>query len=350
MWTITEPLHLIRYLLVWKVNRKMVRLPHCLPVDLSRVLGTLIAERLPTREAQPWRKALSKWEGYDNRDARAPRSRDGHKPRPEPGQREKNSPVPQASWPIETVLFAYPGKHIYGQGEHILWELKMVGASADHGLFLEVILPAMEEASTTTDPRWAHPNSLWGGFDIQAIYAARGRHWEPVASDGKLDLRQRVRPNQWAEGLTFTSDAERVLDQLSWPTGFDLAPRHGDAGAAKAGTAHGAKRAPDLAQILEALAARLMAFVPGKHLATADMGQFLSPDDQTQLRGAIEQAAEFPVIRQQIEPVPRGWPGQWGGSQKFLVIPDPIVPYLELASILHIGRQTHFGCGTFILK
>ena len=66
MWSIIEPLHLIRYLLVWKVNRKMVRLPHCLPVDLSRVLGTLIAERLPTREAQPWRKASSKWEGYDS--------------------------------------------------------------------------------------------------------------------------------------------------------------------------------------------------------------------------------------------------------------------------------------------
>lgn len=335
MWPIIEPLHLIRYLLVWKVNRKMVRLPHCLPVDLSRVLGTLIAERLPTREAQPWRKALSKWDGYD--DAPDPRSREGHKPRSGAGQREKNSPVPQAAWPIETVLFVYPGKQIYGQGEHIFWELKLVGASADHGLFLEVILPAMEEASTTSDPRWSRPNSLWGSFDIQSIYAARGLHWEPVASDGKLDLRQRVLPNQWAEGLTFTSDSERVLDQLSWPIGFDLATPH-------------ATRAPTLPQILEALAARLIAFVPGKHLATADVWQFLSPDDQAALRSAIEQAAEFPVIHQQIEPAPKGWPGKWSGSQKFLVIPDPIVPYLELASILHIGRQTHFGCGTFILK
>jgi hypothetical protein len=344
MWSIIEPLHLIRYLLVWKVNRKMVRLPHCLPVDLSRVLGTLIAERLPTREAQPWRKALSKWDGYD--DAPNPRSREGNKPRTGTGMPEprKNSPVPQAAWPLETILFVYPGKQIYGQGELIFWELKLVGASADHGLFLEVILPAMEEASTTSDPRLrSGPNSLWGGFDIQSIYAARGLRWEPVASDGKLDLRQRVLPNQWAEGLTFTSDSERVFDQLSWLTGFDLAIQHESE---RARTTH----APTLPQILEALAARLIAFIPGKHLATANVWQFLSSDDQAALRGAMEQAAEFPVIRQQLEPVPKGWPGKWGGSQKFLIIPDPIVPYLELASILHIGWQTHFGCGTFILK
>ncbi len=334
MWPITESLHLIRYLLVWKVNRKMVRLPHCLPVDLSRVLGTLIAERLPTREAQPWRKALSKWDAYEG-DAADSRPRDRHKPRP--GQPDRNTPVPQIAWPIETVLFVYPGKQIYGQGELIFWELKLAGTSADHGLFLEVILPAMEEASTTTDPRWSHPNSLWGGFDIQSIYAARGLHWEPVARDGKLDLRQRVPPTWWAEGRTFTSDSERALDQLSWSTGFDLPTPP-------------ATRAPTLSQILEALTARLSAFRPGKHLANADVWQSLSPDDQAALRRAIEQAAEFPVVRQQIGPAPKGWPGKWGGSQKFLLIPDPIVPYLELASILHIGRQTHFGCGTFIIK
>ena len=329
MWPITEPLHLIRYLLVWKVNRKMVRLPHCLPVDLSRVLGALITERLPTREAQPWRKASSKWADYDGD---APDA--GPRARLAAEQQEKNSPIPQVAWPIETVLLVYPGKQVYGQGELIFWELKLVGDSADHGLFLEVILPAMEDASTTSDPRWAHPNSLWGGFDIQAIYAARGLYWEPIASDGKLDLRQRVLPNQWASGLTFTSNSERVLDQISWSTSFDLATP---------------QPTPTLPQLLEALAARLSAFTPGKRLANADVWQSLSPVDQAALRGAIEQAAEFPVTQQQIEPAPRGWPGKWSGAQRFLIIPDPIVPYLELASILHLGRQTHFGCGTFII-
>ena len=317
MWPIIEPINLIRYLLVWKVNRPMVRLPACLPVDLSRVLGTLIAERLPTREAQPWHKALAKWAGYDD-------------------TQKKNIPVPQVTWPIETVLFVYPGKQVYGQGELIRWELKLVGKNADHGLFLEVILPAMEEASKTTDPRWFRPNSLWGSFDIRAIYAAHGLHWEPVASDGKLNLRRRVLPTQWSDGLTFTLASERTPDRLSWLTPFDLPA---------------AQPAPTLPEILEALALRMSSFISDKrHVSADDVWQVLNPESQAALRGAIEQAAEFPVRRQELEHAPKGWPGKWSGTQTFLFIPDPLIPYLELASILHIGRQTHLGCGSFIIE
>ena len=323
MWPVIEPINLIRYLLVWKVNRTLVRLPRCLPVELSRVLGTLIAERLPTREAQPWRKALTKWEGYDN-------------------AQKKNAPVPEASWPIESVLFVYPGKQVYGQGELIFWELKLVGKSAEHGLFLEVILPAMEGASTTADPRWHRANSLWGSFDIQAIYAARGPRWEPVASDGKLNLRYRATPNQWADGLTFTPTSQRTLDRLTWLTPFDLQDPSGF-------TNPKGLYAPTLPKLLEALAARMSLFIPGKRRAHADVWNVLSAEDQAALRGAIEQATEFPVRRQDIERAPKGWPGRWIGAQTFLFIPDPFVPYLELASILHIGKQTHFGCGTFVL-
>ena len=316
MWPIISPINLIRYLVVWRVNRTLVRLPRCLSVEMSRVLGTLIAERLPTREAQPWRKAMNKWEGYDDE------------------AKKDNSPVPEALWPTESVLFFYPGKQVYGQGELILWEIKLVGNSADHGLFLELILPAMEEASTTSDPRWHRPNSLWGRFDIQAIYAARGAQWEPVARDGKLDLRYRATPNQWADGLAFTSLSERTLDRLTWLTPFDLPSK---------------QSAPTLPEILEALAARMRLFIPGKRRAPADVWNVLSAQDQAALRGAIEQATEFPLRRQELEHAPKGWPGRWIGTQTFLFIPDSLVPYLELASILHIGKQAHFGCGTFII-
>jgi len=326
MWPIIEPIHLIRYLVVWKVNRTMARLPRCLSVELSRALGTLIAERLPTREAQPWRKALTKWEGYGD-DAQ-----------------KKNVPVPQASWPIETVLFVYPGKQVYGQGELILWELELVGSSADHGLFLEVILPAMEQASATSDPRWNRPaqRSLWGRFDIQAIYAARGPRWEPVASEGKLDLRYRATPTQWAEGLTFAPASERTLDRLTWLTPFDLPDPSGSPDP-------NGVYAPTLPHLLAALAERMSLFIPGKRRAPADVWNVLSDQDQAALRSAIEQAAGFPLRRQEIKRAPKGWPGRWIGAQTFLFIPDSLVPYLELASILRLGRQTHFGCGTFVI-
>ncbi len=317
MWPIISPISLIRYLVVWRVNRTLVRLPRCLAVEMSRVLGTLIAERLPTREAQPWRKAMSKWDGYDG------------------DTRKNNVPVPEAAWPIESVLFAYPGKQVYGQGELILSEIKLIGNSADHGLFLEVILPAMEQASAISDPRWHRPNGLWGRFDIQAIYAARGARWEPVAFDGKLDLQYRATATQWAEGLTFASRSERTLDRLTWLTPFELPSK---------------QSAPTLPELLEALAARMRLFIPGKRRAPADVWEVLGADDQAALRGAIEQAAEFPLRHQDLKRAPKSWPGRWLGGQTFLFIPDPLVPYLELASILHIGKQTHFGCGTFSLE
>ena len=195
----TRHLDLIRYLMVWRVNRSLVQLPRCLSLELSRGLGALIARRLPTREAHQWQQVEAAWESAAESASRGRRSRGAS---------------PELAWPIETVLFPYPRKRVYGPGEVVLWELKLLADSADHGLFLEWVLPAMEEASTTADPRWHQPRSLWGRFDIQGVYAARGLRWEPVVEDGRLDLQCRVTSTQWREGLTFGQDAERDLGRI----------------------------------------------------------------------------------------------------------------------------------------
>jgi hypothetical protein len=51
-----------------------------------------------------------------------------------------------------------------------------------------------------------------------------------------------------------------------------------------------------------------------------------------------------------LDRVPGRWPGQWRGTQVFASIFALFFPYLQLASILHIGRQTHFEYGTFVLS
>jgi hypothetical protein len=316
-------INLNRYLIVWKVNRSLVRLPPFLSVELSLVLGSLIAGRLPTQEARPWRKAMAKWADYVQAVFE---------------DSKRDVPVPEAEWPIEAVLSVYPGKSVYGQGETILWELKLIGNSADHNLFLEVILPAMEDASTTNIHHWNRPNSLWGRFDVHAVYAAHGSRWEPVVQAGKLDLNYHPTPTQWADGLELDPIPDRTLDTIAWLTPFDL-----DLANAKQ------NKAPTLQQIIEALAVRLGKFIPGKPHTTADVWSTLSEADQAALQAAIAQAAEFPVRKEKIERAPKNWPGRWIGSQTFLFIPDSLVPYLELASILHLGKQTHFGCGTFTL-
>ena len=63
------------------------------------------------------------------------------------------------------------------------------------------------------------------------------------------------------------------------------------------------------------------------------------------------QAADDVLLRSaDLERVPDRWPGQWRGTQVFASIPALCFPSLQLASILHVGRQTHFGCGTFVLS
>ncbi len=330
MWSFTSAISLIRYLIVWRVNAPLVWLSGCPTVEFSRTLGTMIADRLPTQEGRHWHKALAAWNA-------------------------ETTAIPAAAWPIESILFApIPGKMAYGEGEPILWELKLLGERADHGFFLEVILPAMEQATTTRDPRWWQPRGLWGRFDIHAIYAARGTRWEPFVQAGQLDLSYRPTPHQWAEGLTCDGSAGRIFDCLTWVTPFDL-PSPETSQPPRARQPRRPKRippqqVPTLGTILEALIARLTVFLPGRYRTPDDVWNSLSEQERADLQDALAQAALIPVHHHSLQRPPRRWPGQWIGDQRFPSIPAPLLPYLELASILHVGKQTHFGCGTFIIS
>lgn len=294
----------------------------------------MIANRLPTREARPWRKALAPWDEHGGISLVG---------------KKKLTTVPEASWPMEAVLFVYPGKLTYGQGGLILWELKLMGESADHGLFLEVILPALEEAATVSDQQLQRQNNLWGRFDIQAVFAARGRQWEPVVSDGRLDLNYHATPVQWAEGLTFEPRSERVFDRLTWITPFDFAGDTSDTGRRRKKKTP-LEQVPTLQSILESLVGRMSLLLPGKHHTPDDLWAMLSAEEQESLQAVMEQASHIPIHHQSLKSAPKSWPGRWIGTQTFASIPHPIIPYLELASILHIGKQTHFGCGTFAIS
>ncbi len=314
MWTFLQPINLLRYLCVWRVNRAVVRLPKYLPTELSQVLGQIITDHLPTAQTKPWQKALAA--GAANLSALA--------------------------WPIEAVLLTYPGKSHYGPGEPILWELKLLGPQAEHSFFLEVILPAMEAAGQTSDSRWYQANSLWGRFDIDAIYVAHGPRWEPLVSGGRLNARYRATPLQWADGLDFSAPPPRTYRQLTWLTPFDLTEQAPTASSATAA-------APTMQQLLDALLARMARLLPGKYTTPGDVWNMLNPDEQTSLWQAIAQTDAAPRRRSELEPAPKDGPGRWLGRQVFAPIPPLLLPYLELAAVLHLGGQTHLGCGTFTL-
>lgn len=336
MLSFLNRLSLIRYLIVWRVNSSVVYFPRYLSIDISMAIGSIISHRLPTKEVTPWRKALDPLiESFINRDK---------------NQLNKLSKIFDVSWPIDSVIFVYPDKKTYGRDELIFWELKLFGEHADHGLFLEVILPAMEEASYTVDTQWNRRNRLWGHFDIQSVYVARGHCWEPIVKDGKLDLRYRANPSQWLEQLSLKPKTARKFKNLTWIAPFDLSEVPifdlQEFGLTVDKNILRNIKAPTLSMILIGLISRLSQLI-AKSAHPAKISSIMNAEDKTAFHEALDRVLGISVIKHNIEPVPRTWPGKWLGAQQFSTIPESAIPYLELASILHIGKQIHFGCGTF---
>ncbi len=334
MLSFLNRLNLVRYLIVWRVNRSLAFFPRYFSIDLSMVIGAIISSRLPTKEKKAWKKGLDPLMiDYKNSSL-------------------KLTPAPEVGWPLNSVLFVYPGKRTYGRDELIFWELKLFGKDADHGLFLEVILPAMEEASYTSDPQWNRRNRIWGHFDIQSVYVARGNQWEPLVSDGRLDLRYRANSIQWLESLRFKPKSLRKFRQLNWMSPFDLtniADKLSEFGFAPNGEASKYTNAPTLPVILIALISRINQLLNPRLRGTGKISDFLTSDDRGVFKEALQKTNHIPIIKNNIKSAPSTWPGNWIGTQRFKIIPRVIIPYLELASILHIGKQTHFGCGTFVI-
>lgn len=352
MLPIIESFNLLRYLIVWRVNHPLVQAPDDLATALSTVLGALIAERLPSSEAREWQKTRAAWDkAYGAVDAA-------------PDDAFALTAIPGSPWPLDVVLRPYPTKPTYGEGEKLVWELTLLGANADHGLFLEYLLPAFEAAALTTDARWKTSNGLWGHFDIQAVYAARGLQWEPVVTAGKLHLDYRATATQWAEGLPFDAPGKQFR-RLTWLTPFDFAvpaaalylwqeqqkqQRRQQRRQAQNNIPDG--DIPTLEGIVHALMARLATFLPGKRRTVEDVWALLPAEMQTPLWDAfntLQQAGQHG--RHHLRAAPKDRWGRWIGWQTFAApIPKALTSYLELASILHVGNYTHFGCGTFMMQ
>ena len=340
MWPSINPVKLLRYLCVWRVNSSLVRLPRCFSMELSQVLGKIISNRLPTNEAQQWRKALTQKDQFQNIKHALSFSK----------QRVVS---PELTWPIDAVLFVYPGKVTYGYGEPIFWELKLMGKSADHDLFMELILPAMEEAGFSSGNPWNYRNGIWGQFDIDSIYVANGRHWESLVKDGRLNLHYTPTSSQWANDLIDSGSTEKIYNRISWVTPFDFGgifSSNNDICIADDDERTTLDATPSLYGILGSLILRLNMLLRIRRKGHVNVWDILTPDEQSLFQSEMEHAAQIPLRRKEFVPAASTCPGRWIGVQIFSELPQTIIPYLELASILHVGKQTHCGCGTFFLS
>ena len=349
MWSLINTLSQIRYLIVLRVNSPIARVLPRFSSETSQVLGGIIADRLPSSEAKYWRKSAQYWSVYPELSTESETGQSGHG-RNHPAELRS---IPSSPWPLESVLFPYPGKRSYGRGEPILLELKLLGESADHSIFLELILPALEHAGLTVLGDTSNKYPLWGHFDIEAIYVARGMDWEPVIQAGRLDLEYRPTPVQWAEGLSFQPPQHSRHHALLWLTPFEF-EKHGIPNPAIQTTTSGKRRkaeaVPTLAKLLEALFLRVGRIVTGRQVGIAEMWDMFSEKERTRFQDEITPAIQQASRRQTLENVPKEWPECWPGVQRFASIPASVLPFLRLASILHIGQHTHIGYGTFAIR
>lgn len=326
------PFDLLRYLIVLRPNGPLVRIPVHPTVELSLALGTAIADGLPTSEARPWRKSLAAWEDCFNGRSRK---------HPVLGRQGFQGP-PDRPWPVEAVVVFYPGKRYYGRGEPILWELKLLGDAANHDLFLEAILPALENLGRQGMPGRPYAHCLWGQFDVDAVYAADGHRWDPVVREGRLDLACRPSPRQWARGWDANGSSGRSFRSLTWLTPVELTPGQS--------LYEPPADAPLPGHILEAFTHRLSALLFGRHYDIDAFWSMLGDDEALDFIRAAREAAEICVVRDDLERVGAPWPGNWRGIQVFdRPVPGPVAAYLAQAALVHIGRFTHFGCGTFLM-
>jgi len=235
----------------------------------------------------------------------------------------------------------------YGQNERIILELKLVGQCADHGLFLEVFLPAIENIGKVPNSRWHYTNCFWGHFDIQSVYTAKGTQWKPLIKDGRLDLRYKVNPSQWSHGLKFDTASSNAIDRLTWLAPFEL--KKFGINNRQLGK-NSSQKAPSMTCIMEEIVQRMSSIIIGNHASCDDFLEILEFDAQLSWREAMEQASHISLLRHDITKAPSNIPGQWIGSQTFdTFMPTSIIPYLEFGSIFHIGKYTHYGCGNFVM-
>jgi hypothetical protein len=344
MWITNPPLKLLRYLFVLQVNSSLVRLMRCPTREFSLILGARIVNRLPTSEARAWRKVLASWQGQQAAilaaDEEAPLAVETTPVNP-------TTPT-ELSWPLQTVLHLYPGKLNYGRGERLLLEVKLVGDSANHQNFLELILPALEEAGWTHDPIGSRPTALWGHYDIAGVYVARGLRWEPLVRNGQIDLNAQPTPGQWAAQLPFVFPRQHAPNKLMWITPYAF-----DGGTHPPATPTTTQRPaqklskltpPSLVQLLESIAPHWAGSPPVWRSKMVKGEETLWSWDEL-----LQQAQSVRTVHSDLHPAPRDCPGEASGLQTFSNIPHTLVPYLVLASLLHVGRYTHLGCGAFYL-
>lgn len=322
MSLLIEKIDLIRYLLVLKITGPQVKLLRRSIPEFSYVLGKIMAERMAKAKSKAWWKNLTTAKEWLFSSARETRD------------------MPETFWPIQSAWLVYTQKTRLSRGESLFLELKLFSNAAEHHFFLETVLPGLEEAGRISNHESRMKSNLAGNFEIESIYTAKKLKWEPVVKQGRLDFRAQIDSRQWAEGMDARpGKRNKPLTRLSWITPLDLDAKNGIP-----------EQPPDMHQLIEKVLYRYKLLTSKGYTSDERFVSDFTSKETAQLQDCLEQAGNVEVRGFNQTFLKTTPPYFWLGEQYFAPVPESLVPLLELASIIHIGRYTHYGYGTFRLN
>uniref|UniRef100_UPI004057BEE8 hypothetical protein n=1 Tax=Candidatus Electrothrix sp. TaxID=2170559 RepID=UPI004057BEE8 len=313
-------IQILRYLFVLRINRSLIETLKQPDQEILHNLAALIAENMGGADGKAWKKAARRLAN-----ASVDVSLDA---------------VPLAGpppWPIDAVLLAEnPGTRLC-LNELFFFELTVLSDRIGHHFILEYLLPALEQAGYSRmekQPKFG----LWGNYEIVGLFCAHGADWEPVIDEGQLSSDYFPKPDQWARDFMMNGTG-KIFTRLDW-----IRPLAPDAAMPENG--------PDMPWLLAALERRMTA-LKLLNKGSADMDtlvQGIPGMEKASWQEAVDAAQAMPAPVSVLRPVEKEHPAKAViGRQHFSAIPPVVLPWLELASILHLGLHTHYGYGGFSL-
>ena len=318
------PLNLIRYLIELRINRGLAWLSNAPEKELSWRWGMAMAEQMAITQARQWKKALA------------------------PGWKEETA---SPAWPVEAVLLLHTSKRTLGLDERFFLELKLLGDGADHGFFMETMLPALEilgSEPTAGGGKANQPNALYGHFEIRSVRSAKGHGWKPLIRDGRLDLRFKVHGAQWEKGFRMAEYRPEPVHQLVWRTPFDFPDPPSPASLKPAAKRKVKRQPPGLPEFLEGTADRLGRIYHGSYAGSREFVDRMDAECAAKWHEAMEMAAKPRIKRYRLKKTSGATGPALIGFQTFTpAIPPELFPFLTLGHLIHLGRGTLYGQGLF---
>ncbi len=310
-------IQILRYLFVLRINCSLIETLKQPDQEILHYLAALIAENMGGSDGKAWKKAVRRLASVSV------------------------NAVPLAGpppWPVDAVVLAEnPGARL-GLDEHFIFELNLLGDRIGHHFILEYLLPALEQAGYSRmeqQPKFG----LWGNYEIVGLFCAHGADWEPVIDEGQLSNDYFPKPDQWARDFMMNG-AGKIFTRLDW-----IRPLAPDAAMPENG--------PDMPWLLAALERRMTALKLLNRGSATDMNALVKgipAMKKARWQEAVDAAQAMPAPISILRPVEKKHPAKAViGRQHFSAIPPVVLPWLELASILHIGLHTHYGYGGFSL-